>query len=138
MKLEVTITYRMEITVDDRVRATDIEWAVYRAFDTCDGRQPLSCELATDGVGRIGENIAQTIHSSMRQRIAAKYPATSVARLNSMHMGWSRFDECFKNRPQLYFTPYQTRVVVRETAPDDNGTYVDGRDRLTVVMKDVG
>ena len=49
-KLEVTITYRLELTVDDRVQPRDIEWAISRAFETSDGRQPLSCELATDGV----------------------------------------------------------------------------------------
>lgn len=115
-KLEVTITYRMELTVDDRVEPRDIEWAVYRAFDTSDGRQPLSCEMATDGVYRMGTNIMETMHSAMISRIADKYPGANTSKLNQMREGWITFEKFFKTEPSLYFTQYQTRVVVRDDA----------------------
>lgn len=118
--LELTITYRLELTVDDRVTPEDMKWAVYKAFDTCDGRQPFSCEMATDGVARMGENIMHAMHHGMVSRIANKYPGASTSKLNQMHdpsgrgSGWITFEDFFKNKPSMYFTQYRTCVVVRD------------------------
>lgn len=117
--LELTITYRMELTVDDRVTPRDIEWAVIKAFDTCDGRQPLSCEMATDGVYRMGKSIMHAMHDGMVSRIADKYPGADTSKLNQMRdpsggSGWITFGNFFKTAPSMYFTQYQTRVVVRD------------------------
>jgi hypothetical protein len=120
VKLVVSITYRLELTLDDRVEKGDVEWAILKAFDTSDGRQPFSAEMANNGVHDLGRTIAETTRDAMIHRIAEKYPSASIGRLNVIPNGWSMLDRCFTQRPEIYFTPYQTRVRVERADPDDD------------------
>ena len=74
----IMVSHSIAIEVDDRVMPEDLSWGVTQAFETNDGRQILSVELAEKAAREIAESVAGTAFYACAHRIAQKYPGVAT------------------------------------------------------------
>lgn len=108
----VTLTFEVE-NVDERISEEDWKYAVYRAFDICDGRQPFDTEAMGISAHRVVECMAHTASFGMGLRRAERYRGLDGA-------SWKLAD--LMPVPKVHVRSYvHATVRVGEVAFDSNG-----------------
>lgn len=126
-RIKLRLTLEVEVNdLDERLHQDDLRWALRRAFETSDGRQPLSTEIFLRGMGEVAEQVALTAQDLMGSRIAQRYPG---ARLRPYEI-----DKRLKARPHAWWTRVRGAEVREvETVRDEDGRLVEVLDERVLV-----
>lgn len=125
IKLRLTIEVEVD-DLDERVHQDDLRWGLRRAFETSDGRRPLSTEIMLRGMGEVAETVALTAQGFMGSRIAQRYPGV---RLRPYEI-----NKRLKATPRAWWARVRGAEVREvETVRDEDGHFVDARDERVLV-----
>lgn len=126
-RIKLRLTIEVEVNdLDERVHHADLRWGLRRAFETNDGRQPLSTEIFFRGMGEVAEQVALTAQDIMGSRIAQRY---SGARLRPYEI-----HKRVKARPRAWWARVRGAEIREvETVRDEDGRLVEVVDERVLV-----